>query len=300
MPASHQATEPPASLLAMKQYYRRSNLKNRLILAAVILAAIFLISIYYKSPETSFIQYFKRGAISVVAYVQMGAKKVLSPVYDGWIYLLDLSSARSQNMIMKKELSRLNEGLTELKVIQEENERLRKIVGLPARKKFKYIMAYPVSTSSNNWEASIIIDKGSVHGVKNRMPVYTSDGLVGQVVNVSPLASQVQLIIDNKSGVAAEIVGRNLKGLVQGTFENKLEMTLVNKTAKVEEGDSVITSGLGGVYPKGLFVGKIITAKSPAQALYKEIKMESSVDFNNLNEVLVITSPLPPDIDELR
>ncbi len=284
----------------MKQYYRKSNLKNRSILAAFLLAAILLISLYYRNPETSFLQYFKKGTVNVVAYVQYGAKRAFSPVYEGWFFILDLSNARGQNMILKNELSGLKERLNDLRIIQVENERLRKIVGMPNRKKFKSIVAYPVSTSSNNWEASIIIDKGTTSGIKNRMPVYDSDGLIGQVVNAAYFASQVQLITDNKSGVAAEIVGKKDKGLVQGTYDNKLEMTLVRKTAKIKVGDLVTTSGLGGVYPRGIFIGRVSSAKSPQMALYKEIEIESSVDFSNLNEVLVIKSPLPPDISELQ
>ena len=77
-------------------------------------------------------------------------------------------------------------------------------------------------------------------------------------------------------------------------------MTLVNKTAKVEVGDLVITSGLGGVYPRGLFVGRIKSAKSPPAALYKDIKIESEVNFSSIKEILVIKSPLPPNIDGLK
>jgi len=284
----------------MKQYYRRSNLKNRVTLAVFLIIAIFLMTIYYRKPDTSVLQFAKRGAVNVVAYVQLGAKNVLAPAYNGWIYVLELKDAKNDNMLLREELTSLKDRLNDLRIIQEQNDRLTKLVGLRAMKDFETVMALPVGTSSNNYESSIIIDKGLRDGVKNRMPVFNKDGLVGQVVNAAMFASQVQLITDNRSGVAAEIVGRDEKGLLQGTFDNDLEMTLVRKTAKIKPGDMVVTSGLGGVYPRKLFIGRVKSAKSPAQALYKDIEIESEVDFNNLDEVVVIKSPLPPKVDDLK
>lgn len=284
----------------MNQYYRKSNLKNRLTLVGLLITALFLISIYYRSPDTSILQFTKRGAVNVIAYVRMGASTVLSPVYNGWRYIVEITDARNENMVLKEELSNVKDRLNDLRVIQEENVRLRKLVKAPARKKFKTVLANPLGASSSSWESSIIIDKGLSAGVKNRMPVFNKDGLVGQVVNSAAYASQVQLITDVKSGVAGQIVGRGEKGLIQGTYDNQLEMSLVRKTANVKVGDMVITSGLGGVYPAGLFIGRVKSASSPPQALYMDIVIGSNVEFNDLSEVLVIQSPLPPDISGLE
>ena len=284
----------------MKQYYRKSNLKNRLILTVFLVIAIFLMTVYYRNPDTSVLQLVKRGAVNVIAYVQVGSKNVLSPVYNGWIFILELKDAKNQNMVLREELTGLKDRLNDLRVIQEENTRLRKLVKVDALSDFNTVMAYPVGTSSNNYESSVIIDKGSRDGIKNRMPVFDKDGLVGQVVNAAMFASQVQLISDNRSGVAAEIVGRGDKGLVHGTFDNVLKMTLVKKTAKIKIGDMVVTSGLGGVYPRNLYIGRVRSAKSSPQALYKDIEIGSEVDFNNLGEVMVIKSPLPPKVDEFK
>lgn len=259
-----------------------------------------MISLYYRNPDNVVIRSLKRGTVNALAYVQLGAKKVFQPVINGWVYIIELSKAKNENMLLKDELTNLKSRLNDLRVIQEENQRLRGLVQVPVKKQYKTVLAVPVGIGSNNWEASTIIDKGSSQGVKIRMPVINQDGLVGQVVDAAPYASQVQLITDTKSGAAAEIVGRNLKGLVQGTFDNKLEMTLIKKTATVKVGDAVITSGLGGVYPRGLFIGRVKSAKSPPAALYMDIIIKSEVDFNNLQEVLVIKSPLPPNIDRFK
>ncbi|TET55177.1 MAG: rod shape-determining protein MreC [Actinobacteria bacterium] len=284
----------------MKQYHHRGNLRNRIILAAFLLAAVLLISVYYRNPKSSFIQNLKKATINGLAYIQVGANKVFSPVQNGWIFVIELANSKQENVHLKKELSGLKERLNDLSVIEAENRRLRGLVQVTVKKQYKTIMAISISSSSNNWEASIIIDKGSSKGVKERMPVISKEGLLGQVVNAGSFASQVQLITDTKSGVAAEIVGRNVKGLLQGTYDNKLEMTLVRKIRKVKKGDRVVTSGLGGVYPRGLYIGRVREAKSPATALYKYIRVESEVNFNNLQEMLVIKSPLPPNIESLK
>jgi rod shape-determining protein MreC len=284
----------------MKQYYRHSNLKSRLTLAAFLAAAIFLITLYYKNPDNIALTSLRRGATNAVAYVQLGANKVLQPVYNGWIYLVKLSRANQENAELKENLLGLKQRLSHLQVIQEENERLRKLVQLPARQKYKMLVTNIVGISSNNLEASIIIDKGTVKGVKNHLPAISQEGLIGQVVNAAASASQIQLITDTKSGVAAEVTTRGVKGLVQGTYDGGLEMILVKKTATVKKGDVVVTSGLGGVYPASLLIGRVRSVDDPPQALYKDIRIESQVDFNNLHEVLLIKSPLPPNVDEFE
>ena len=259
-----------------------------------------MISLYYKNPDNIFLDSLKKGTTNAIAYVQTGAKKVFAPVYNGWVYLIELSYAKQDNVELKEQLSGLKNRLNDLQVIQEENVRLRKLARLPFRKKYKTILATMVGTSSNDLEASIIIDKGTNDGIRNHLPVFSKDGLVGQVINASTFASQIQLIVDSKSGVAAEIVSRGAKGLVQGTYDRDLEMILVKKTVTVKAGDAVITSGLGGVYPAGLFIGRVSSVKNPPQFLYKEINIKSEVDFDNLHEILVIKSPLPPNIEQFE
>ena len=125
------------------------------------------------------------------------------------------------------------------------------------------------------------------------MPVVVAEGLVGQVTQVSGHAAEVQLITDQKSGVAAQLIGSGETGIVEGEVDRKLKLNFVSKDSKVRKGDLVITSGLGGVFPKGLFIATVSKTTQRPYSLYKDISLYSPVHFNGLEEVLVIVNPPP-------
>ncbi|RJQ31452.1 MAG: rod shape-determining protein MreC [Actinobacteria bacterium] len=281
-------------------FYRQSSFRNRIIIVLLVVVCILLITFYYKQRNEGLIQASKNLTVSLVSSVQIGASKVFSPVRNGLNYLSGLGSAKSQNVELKAKLSKAKSQINQYRAAALENERLRKLLNLPTRKQYKTLAAIVIGVSSNSWEDYVTIDKGLSDGVKRKMPVITSDGLIGQISIASANASLVQLITDSKSGVAAEVLGSSDRGLIEGNLSGKLSLDYVDKTAKISKGDTVVTSGLGGVFPKGLLVGKVSLIKSSPSDLYKRVEVTSDVDFTRLGEVLVLKSPLPPDTSALE
>lgn len=122
------------------------------------------------------------------------------------------------------------------------------------------------------------------------MPVTDSYGVIGQISSVGPTTSQVRLITDERSGVSAMVQSSRAQGQLVGQGTDMLRLTLVRTDQAVEVGDLVVTSGLGGVYPKGLLLGTVTSAERPSGALYYEILVQPAALTSNLEEVLVITS----------
>ena len=147
----------------------------------------------------------------------------------------------------------------------------------------------------------IVIDRGTLNGIQNDMPVVTPQGLVGRVVEAGPNSSKVQLILDPRSSVGT-IVQRaesRVTGIVQGDMDNPTMPQMVNipKNADVVEGDVIVTSGFGGIYPKGIIVGLVSSLKNDDGGLLKIGVLESAVDFQKLEDVMVITASreAPPE-----
>lgn len=267
--------------------------RNRIILVVLILLSVFMLTIYYRYGSQSILFQARRVTLSVVSPIQKGVAYLIEPFQAGWKNISEFGSLRRKNARLKEKVQDLRKQVLELEEEKIENERLRNLLGFKKKYKSRTVLAQVIGRSITPWETNIIIDKGSDDGVKENSPVVVSEGLVGQVVELTSHASQVQLIIDQKSGVAAQILKTGDSGIVQGKMGRELELDFIAKEAKVKKGYKVITSGLGGVYPKGIYIGKVSSIRQEPYSLYKEVKLESRVDFDTLEEVLIITNPLP-------
>ncbi len=129
------------------------------------------------------------------------------------------------------------------------------------------------------------------------MPVVGPLGLLGQTVAAASDSAKVRLITDQRSGVAAMVQRTRAPGIVRGSIEGDLTLDFVGNNQKVRVGDVVITSGIGGVYPKGIVVGEVVSAEKDAAGLYQKIEVTPASDLTGLEEVLVLTGtpkPLAP------
>jgi rod shape-determining protein MreC len=157
-----------------------------------------------------------------------------------------------------------------------------------ARKKIKgKIFAEIIGESADNNHDISLINRGSNQLVQRNYVVLRKEGLVGRIQSVSPFQSSVQLITDHRSRVPALIQRNRIRGLIYGTHEG-LEMRQINQHANIKIGDRVISSGLGGLYPKGLLIGWVKEIQHQKHELFKTAIVDSAVDFNQIEEVFVI------------
>lgn len=203
---------------------------------------------------------------------------------------MGLSDLRSQNEVLREQNLRLSLELVELRESKLENERLRGLLNFKQENQAAgdYLAARVIARDPDRIKNTILVDIGESDGVTERMPVVTADGLVGRVLEVHPWTSVVQLLLDRNCRVSA-IVQRSSRtqGIVMvedGTFY----LSHVPLRSEVEEGDVVVSSGLGGIFPSGLLVGTVSALGDQEQGLFREVVLTPGVNFSNLEEVFVL------------
>jgi rod shape-determining protein MreC len=191
--------------------------------------------------------------------------------------------------IKNNSLSMENQQLRENRA---EVERLRSILAYKQAQQDQYELeaARVIARSPNNWYQMITIDKGAENGIVGGMPVINPDGLVGRVVNVSKNSAQIWLITDREMAVGAILQKtRETRGIVEGMGDNgELRMINIPYYSQVGIGENVVSSGLSETYPPGIHIGSIQAIQKESNGLVLSATVFPAVDFNKLEEVLVI------------
>lgn len=177
--------------------------------------------------------------------------------------------------------------------LKSENNKLRELLDkTESLKAFNPIQATVIARNPDQWEEKIILDKGSSHGVKKNMAVMTAKGLVGKITLVTPFTSEVELLNTNNPNyrVSAMVLGeKEAYGLIEGFDEerNELIMKRIDSSMKVKEGEQVVSSGLGGIFPKGVPIGEITEVSTDDFGLTKMAYVKPSADFSILEHVVI-------------
>ena len=199
-----------------------------------------------------------------------------------------------------EELHRENEVLRQqVRALSEtgrENLRLRQLLDLKEHTAFHTVSARVIGRDASNWYKSIQVDRGSNDGIRVDTAVLNADGLIGKIVAVTKGEARVLLLADPNCKVSALLQDTREPGVASGvgaafTFSPRCLMTYVNRNAKVRPGEAVITSGLSGVFPKGILIGTVTRAQLNQQTgMYQDLEIKPAVDFRRLEEVIVIVN----------
>jgi len=250
--------------------------------------AIVLITVWYRESDTGPLHRVQSGVQVVVAPIEAGGELLTRPVRGLFAWAGDLGVSRSQLEELRKQNQSLRVRVAELEEARLENERLRALVDLPKARELQSVAAHVIGRPTNSWDGVIVIDRGSTQGIGVGMPVIGPQGLLGQTVAVAAGSAKVRLITDQRSGVAALVQRTRAEGIVRGSIDGRMTLDFVEMDARVKKGDVVITSGIGGIYPKGLPIGEVSEARREANALYQEIRVQPASNPARLEEVLVI------------
>ena len=214
----------------------------------------------------------------------------------------EISQLHEQNKLLREEVEILRAQNLTASEYASENQRLRNLLGYKqSAVQFDLVAASVIGRESASWSSVIVINRGTLDGVANNMPVVTEMGLVGHVMEAGLNSSKVQLLIDPRSSVGTLIqrAESRVAGIVEGDIRNPGRPRMVNipKDSDVQVDDMVVTSGFGGVYPKGLVVGKVVEVHNAEGGLLKYCAIDTSVDFQKLEDVAVIVASreAPPE-----
>ncbi len=228
---------------------------------------------------------------SPVTFVSSAATNYLSSISN-------LRTAQSENDLLKQRVQELEVEIQNSKSLTVENERLRGILQLKETGGYKILGAQIIGRDTSAWFDTSIINRGSLDGVKLNMPIVTDGGLVGRVVQISPLTAQVALITKDKAGLGA-VVGAlgtsNALGVVSGNGKRELlEMNYVPGSVKVEVGESVYTTGQDGIYPANLKLGEIVEVHADSASSPQVILIQPSAKLSAMQQVAVLLYEPPP------
>ncbi|MFD2446218.1 rod shape-determining protein MreC [Bacillus sp. CGMCC 1.16607] len=220
--------------------------------------------------------------------------------------LKDLQVTYNENKELKKRLDKLASLEAQVHLLDNENKELRDILDKKETlRDFDPIQATVVARNPDKWHEMIVINKGKVDGMKKNMPVITSKGLIGKVKSISTFTSTVQLLstMDPKYRISAIIqADKEIFGLVEG-YDEKRELLLIKTiphNADIKKGQNVVSSGLGGVFPEGLVIGKVVEVVPDQYGLNQTAYIKPGANFYDIENVIVITRKMiQPDFSEM-
>lgn len=267
--------------------------KRLIILLVSIIILVALIG--FSLRERSKLSWPEQFVKDTTGWVQSLVSKPAHLVAGFFGSLQDLQTTYQENKDLKSRVENLVSLEAQVQSLKKDNKDLRDILG--EKKTLADSKPLPATVIGRNpdlWHEMIIIDKGKINGIQQNMAVVTANGLVGKVKNVNQFSSTVQLLSssDPKNRISAVIQGvTNVYGLVEGydNVKNELQIKAIPSSAKIQKGQTVVTSGLGGFFPSGLLIGKVVDVKPDQYGLNQTALVKPGADFYDIQNVMVIT-----------
>jgi rod shape-determining protein MreC len=265
----------------MKQSFLKKNIK----LFGIILLVITLIFIGTRGLGNAV-----RGSLFFITNPVLKTSRGFAEGFRGLFQFLgSIGALKDDNEKLIAENLALTAENTRLVDVEKENRELRKEVGLLPQDKYDLLAADITAEDSLGSSGSFLLDKGSISGLQEGMPVIIENGvLIGRISQVFPDSARVTLVTNRDSAVNGEILESGAKGIVKGTYGLGIMIDMISQTEEVKNGDTVITSGLGGGTPRGLFIGKIGQINQSEDKLFQQATVVSPVMSSSLRIAFVI------------
>ena len=273
---------------------------KKIVLSAGAIGLVILITFvftFYFLRKTTFMDAAARAALSLVAPVQSIFTSTTGFIDDIWKHYFFLVSVSHDNDVLRQ---RLADAVGQIDACREAiiaNARLREYVGLMDENAHQMVAAEIVAKDPSPWYHTVTINKGVDSGVCKGCPVILPDGIVGHVLTASSGYARVLLLIDRNCAVDALVQRTRTRGVVEGTSEARCLLNYLPRQEDVQVGDAIISSGLDGIFPKGLSIGYVSKIIRRNTGLFQEIEVDPFVDFDRIEEVLVITDMKSPDLE---
>lgn len=228
------------------------------------------------------------AVLDVAAPVQKMIALPFGLLQDAWRHYVSVLEVKEQNEVLHERLALLEEENLQLREALIASGRLERIAEIRADFEVPMLPTELVGVDPSPWFRSVLVDDGRSNGVRSGMPVISELGLVGLVTETSQGTARVTLVLDRQSAVDGIVQRSRSRGIVRGRGTDELDFEFVVRGRDVRIGDVVISSGLGGVYPKGIRIGEITSVSDPGSGLLQTAKLTPSVEFGRLEQVFVM------------
>ncbi len=232
---------------------------------------------------------YDRVVIAITSPVQALISWGLDVVIGAGQNYVFLLNVRHYNAELQEENRKLLNQISILREAEQENLRLRKVLNFQEKYELKTILARVIAKDVSPDFRSIRINRGMAEGVKKNMAVLTHEGIVGRVLRVTAQTADIVTMLDFQSAVDAIVERSRARGIVAGLAEDACELKYALRTDDIQVGDSLIASGLGGIFPKGVPIGTVARVNRKPYGISQEVEVRPAVDFRKLEEVIVVT-----------
>lgn len=229
-----------------------------------------------------------RSTITLFSSIHKLAVTVIRGTSYIWSDYVALVGVRQENKELKRQIEYLRNLNNQYVEAVQSNKRLRKLLDFRKEIEDTTLSAQIIGKDSTNWCRSILLDKGSRDGVAVNMPIVTYSGIVGRVQEVTNHTAKVLLVNDINSSVAVLIQRNRVEGIIAGSGKDYCIIKYVGKDLDIKKGDRVITSGIGGVFPKGLIVGIVSKVQKNNYDLFQYVEVVPETKISALEEVFIV------------
>lgn len=226
--------------------------------------------------------------LAVLMPIQTGMVRIVDTVEHTWTLYTEIGRLRTENARLRQQVDAMREETSRLREQAQATQRLERLLQLRGQLPYQTTTARVITRDPTSWFNTLVVDRGTRDGIRRNAPVATAEGLVGRVIEVNATTSRVLLIGDSRSAVGVLVQGSREAGVVEGRGGMRLHLRYLAPTVQVRVGDVVVTSGLGGIFPRGLAVGTIVKIAKEEGGLLQEADVSPAASLNRVEEVLIL------------
>ncbi len=255
--------------------------------SVLVVASLVILSVSLHSPGETY--FFRKIVLEISSPAVDAINTSIEGVRNVWKRYLFLVGLEEENRILRGRIAQLTKGLNDYRELYYEERRLRGLAGLKESAKLPGVFCRVIDRNNSYLFKTIMLNKGTSDGLRVGLPVVSAEGVVGRIVEASWNVSKVLLVVDYNSNIDVVTQESRVQGILQGGGNAGCSLKYVERSEDVKIGEQVLTSGLGGVFPKGLIVGTVLNVDRNVSGLFLKVEVMPAVRFSRLEEVFVVT-----------
>jgi rod shape-determining protein MreC len=254
---------------------------------AVVISHMVLISAQVNSKGG--VPILETATLGTLAEIQRGTASALGAIRGTWNGYVALQGVHAENEALRSQLAQAQVEVQQQRALADRSRSLESVLALSSSLELQTAAARIIAAAASPELRTVTIDKGANHGIHVDMAVIAPGGVVGRVVVAGARASRVQLLVDRNAAAGVLVERSRAQGVAVGAGDGRLRLEYISQTADIMAGDTLVTSGIDGIYPKGFVVGRVDDVKRGSA--YPSISISPAVDFSRIEDVLVVLTP---------
>jgi len=261
------------------------------IFVGLFLLASVVLTNQVRSPDRRQVGPLGAAVLAILMPIQTAMVRVVDSGARMWALYTEIGVLRVENARLRQQVDAMRAETARLREQALATQRLERLLQFRGQLPYRTVAARVVGRDPTAWFNTFVVDRGARDGIKRNAAVATTEGLIGRVIEVSPTTARVLLIADARSAVGVLLQGSREAGVVEGRGGVILHLRYLSPSASIHMGDVAVTSGLGGIFPRGLVVGKILKLVKEESGLLQEAEVAPAAPLDRVEEVLILQPP---------